>query len=62
MADELKSDKVETATTEVQQEEVKEEKVDPTFTADQVEDKIKERLARERRKIYKELGLSLIHI
>ena len=62
MADELKSDKVETATTEVQQEEVKEEKVDPTFTADQVEDKIKERLARERRKIYKELGTEDINV
>ncbi len=62
MADELKSDKVETATTEVQQEEVKEEKVDPTFTADQVEDKIKERLARERRKIYKELGTEDLNI
>ena len=59
MADELKSDKVETATTEVQQEEVKqeEEKVNIlSFTAEQVEDKIKERLARERRKISKELG------
>ena len=62
MADELKSDKVETATTEVQQEEAKEEKVDPTFTADQVEDKIKERLARERRKIYKELGTEDINV
>ena len=58
MADEQKTDKVETATTEIQQEEVKQEeaKVDPSFTAEQVEDKIKERLARERRKIYKELG------
>ena len=62
MADEQKTDKVETATTEVQQEEVKEEKVDPTFTADQVEDKIKERLARERRKIYKELGTEDINV
>ncbi len=62
MADEQKTDKVETATTEVQQEEAKEEKVDPTFTADQVEDKIKERLARERRKIYKELGTEDINV
>ncbi len=56
MADEQKTDTVETATTEVQQEEVKQEEVNSGFTAEQVEDKIKERLARERRKIYKELG------
>ena len=59
MADELKADKVETATTEVQQEEVKQEEAKAnllSFTAEQVEDKIKERLARERRKISKELG------
>jgi len=56
MADEQKTDTVETATTEIQQEEVKQEEVNTGFTAEQVEDKIKERLARERRKIYKELG------
>ena len=56
MADEQKTDTVETATTEIQQEEVKQEEVNSGFTAEQVEDKIKERLARERRKIYKELG------
>ena len=64
MADEQKTDKVETATTEIQQEEVKQEEVktDPSFTAEQVEDKIKERLARERRKIYKELGTEDLNI
>ena len=64
MADEQKTDTVETATTEVQQEEVKQEevKVDPSFTAEQVEEKIKERLARERRKIYKELGTEDLNI
>jgi hypothetical protein len=63
MADELKSDKVETATTEVQQEEVKQEEVVNTgFSAEQVEEKIKERLARERRKIYKELGTEDLNI
>jgi len=56
MADEQKTDTVETATTESKQEEVKQEEVNTGFTAEQVEDKIKERLARERRKIYKELG------
>jgi len=56
MADEQKTDTVETATTESKQEEVKQEEVNTSFTAEQVEDKIKERLARERRKIYKELG------
>ena len=56
MADEQKTDTVETATTEVQQEEVKQEEVNTGFSAEQVEEKIKERLARERRKIYKELG------
>ena len=56
MADEQKTDTVETATTEVQQEEVKQEEVNSGFSAEQVEEKIKERLARERRKIYKELG------
>ncbi len=56
MADEQKTDTVETATTEIQQEEVKQEEVNTGFSAEQVEEKIKERLARERRKIYKELG------
>jgi len=57
MADELKSDKVETATTEIQQEEVKvEENKEDSFNKAQVDDIVKERLARERRKIYKELG------
>ena len=48
MADEQKTDTVETATTESKQEEVKQEevKIEPSFTAEQVEDKIKERLAR----------------
>ena len=57
MADEQKPDTVETETIESKQEEVKQEEVKiPSFTAEQVEDKIKERLARERRKISKELG------
>ena len=56
MADEQKTDTVETATTESKQEEVKQEEVNTGFSAEQVEEKIKERLARERRKIYKELG------
>ena len=62
MADEQKTDTVETATTEVQQEEVKQEEVNSGFTAEQVEDKIKERLARERRKIYKELGTEDLNV
>jgi len=65
MADEQKTDKVETATTEVQQEEVKQEEVKANllnFTPEQVEEKVKERLARERRKIYKELGTEDINV
>ena len=63
MADEQKTDTVETATTEVQQEEVKQEEVVNTgFTAEQVENKIKERLARERRKIFKELGTEDLNV
>ena len=63
MADEQKTDTVETATTEVQQEELKQEEVVNTgFTAEQVENKIKERLARERRKIYKELGTEDLNV
>ena len=62
MADEQKTDTVETATTEIQQEEVKQEEVNSGFTAEQVEDKIKERLARERRKIYKELGTEDLNV
>ena len=57
MADEQKTDTVETATTEIQQEEVKvEENKEDFFNKSQVDDIVKERLARERRKIYKELG------
>ena len=57
MADEQKTDTVETATTEIQQEEVKvEENKEDSFNKAQVDDIVKERLARERRKIYKELG------
>ena len=57
MADEQKTDTVETATTEIQQEEVKvEENKEDSFNKSQVDDIVKERLARERRKIYKELG------
>ena len=63
MADEQKTDTVETATTESKQEEVKQEEVVNTgFSAEQVEDKIKERLARERRKIYKELGTEDLNV
>ena len=62
MADEQKTDTVETATTEIQQEEVKQEEVNTGFTAEQVEDKIKERLARERRKFYKELGTEDLNV
>ena len=64
MADEQKTDTVETATTESKQEEVKQEevKVDPSFTAEQVEEKIKERLARDRRKFYKELGTDDLNV
>ena len=63
MADEQKTDTVETATTESKQEEVKQEEVVNTgFSAEQVEEKIKERLARERRKIYKELGTEDLNI
>ena len=63
MADEQKTDTVETATTESKQEEVKQEEVVNTgFTAEQVENKIKERLARERRKIYKELGTEDLNV
>ena len=63
MADEQKTDTVETATTESKQEEVKQEEVVNTgFSAEQVEEKIKERLARERRKIYKELGTEDLNV
>ena len=63
MADEQKTDTVETATTESKQEEVKQEEVVNTgFSAEQVENKIKERLARERRKIYKELGTEDLNV
>ena len=63
MADEQKTDTVETATTESKQEEVKQEEVVNTgFTAEQVENKIKERLARERRKIFKELGTEDLNV
>ena len=62
MADEQKTDTVETATTEIQQEEVKQEEVNTGFSAEQVEEKIKERLARERRKIYKELGTEDLNV
>ena len=63
MADELKSDKVETATTEIQQEEVKvEENKEDSFNKSQVDDIVKERLARERRKFYKELGTEDLNV
>ena len=62
MADEQKTDTVETATTEIQQDEVKQEEVNTGFSAEQVEEKIKERLARERRKIYKELGTEDLNV
>ena len=63
MADEQKTDTVETATTESKQEEVKQEEVVNTgFSAEQVEEKIKERLARERRKIFKELGTEDLNV
>ena len=63
MADEQKTDTVETATTESKQEEVKQEEVVNTgLSAEQVEEKIKERLARERRKIYKELGTEDLNV
>ena len=63
MADEQKTDTVETATTEIQQEEVKvEENKEDSFNKSQVDDIVKERLARERRKIYKELGTEDINV
>ena len=63
MADEQKTDTVETATTEIQQEEVKvEENKEDSFNKAQVDDIVKERLARERRKIYKELGTEDINV
>ena len=63
MADEQKTDTVETATTEIQQEEVKvEENKEDFFNKSQVDDIVKERLARERRKIYKELGTEDINV
>ena len=63
MADEQKTDTVETATTEIQQEEVKVEKnKEDSFNKAQVDDIVKERLARERRKIYKELGTEDINV
>ena len=63
MADEQKTDTVETATTEIQQEEVKvEENKEDFFNKSQVDDIVKERLARERRKIYKELGTEDIYV
>ena len=63
MADEQKTDTVETATTEIQQEEVKvEENKEDSFNKSQVVDIVKERLARERRKIYKELGTEDINV
>ena len=63
MADEQKTDTVETATTEIQQEEVKvEENKEDSFNKSQVDDIVKERLARERRKIYKELGTEDLNV
>ena len=63
MADEQKTDTVETATTEIQQEEVKvEENKEDSFNKSQVDYIVKERLARERRKIYKELGTEDINV
>ena len=63
MADEQKTDTVETATTEIQQEEVKvEENKEDSFNKSQVDDIVKERLARERRKFYKELGTEDLNV
>ena len=63
MADEQKTDTVETATTEIQQEEVKvEANKEDSFNKSQVDDIVKERLARERRKIFKELGTEDLNV
>ena len=62
MADEQKTDTVETKPAESIEKEVVKEETSPSFSAEQVEEKIKERLARERRKIYKELGTEDLNV